>query len=693
MEWLQTQKIGKALLQTGSKIEDAYYQTYKPKKNKDGQDITPCIINIKIDTSNVNLEVERLAFDKGKSIKSENLFIPGGSSFTGFYTCDTYVNYRFKKGILEFFGKKLDKKGNIKDVDIYEEVKKLKKERNIDLHNSLFLKIRGDVITKPQLLEKIMALILGLEYIIENNKLKKPEKMPNWDLFSSEEQEHFKQITKINKEDEEIVCVKISVDGFELNRDNDYKKFCIERLNKLAIDLSKKVKSTGYFSSSESAFEVSFPRDSINILKSSTGSPTNKSNLLTPSYLLTEDDYYSLKLGAKKIDSELKIRIAGISHYIIPEFTGEIDIKYFQNYLRESLRNELAFSIEKYEKTEQDLILNTNSQLNAILLLGHIRGKGDIDFVNSIRIPSVIYFEKLKHEFNEAKEITENGIRLSFQKIFYLFPVASDKSKKPDALFFYKSIFEHTPYDKNTLMNVYADLIHLYRYGQPYEKAGRKYYGGTVNISYTDKPEYFVKISNATLKFQVLLNLLNNLFKVKNSHTMDYSLLPTKTQKVFERCNYQEDKAALFYLGKLIRLAADAQAKKQKNKRRPILDKINYGGMKLMDLKWLSLETIEKLKQYEVIDYAHDYRDNDGEIVKGDLTMFKLFFDSAEQSWSLSDIENVFYIFSGYALYWEVWEKDIPKKLSKLVEKESFEDESITDLDDDDDKSEDENDD
>ena len=663
MEWLQTQRIGKALLQSGSKIEDAYYQNYIPKKNKDGRDITPRIINVKVDTLTESLEVEKRAFDKDKSTKYENLFVPGGSSYTGFYICDTYVNYRFKKGILEFWGKKLDKKGGIKDVDIYEEIKKLKKERNIDLQASQFLKIRGDVITKPQLLKKIIALTLGLEYIVENNKFKKPEKMPNWDLFSSEEQEHFKAITKINREDEEIVCVKFSVDGFEVNRDEDYKNFCIERLNKLAIDLSKRVKSTGYFSSSESAFEVSFPRDGINILKSSTGSPTSKSNLLTASYLLTENDYNSLKLGAKKIDTELKIRIAGISHYIIPEFTGDIDIRYFQSYLKDSLKNELAFSIDEYEKTELDILLNTNSQLNAILLLGHIRGKGDIDFVNSIRIPSVIYFEKVKKDLIMARDFSEKKIGLSFQQIFYLFPVASDKSKKPDALFFYKSIFEHTPYDKNTLMNVYADLIHLYRYGRPYEKAGRKYYGGTVNITYTEKPEYFVKISNATLKFQVLLNLLNNLSNEKHSKSMDYSLLPTKTQKVFERCNYQEDKAALFYLGKLIRLAADAQAKKQKNKRRPILDKINYGGMKTMDLKWLFAETIEKLKQYEVIRYADD-----------DLTMFKTFFDSAEQKWTLSDIENVFYIFSGYALYWEVKEI-IPSSLSKLVSKNEQEDE------------------
>ncbi len=49
MEWLQTYKIGEALLKSGFTIADAYYQIYKPIKNKDNQDVKPCIINIKVE--------------------------------------------------------------------------------------------------------------------------------------------------------------------------------------------------------------------------------------------------------------------------------------------------------------------------------------------------------------------------------------------------------------------------------------------------------------------------------------------------------------------------------------------------------------------------------------------------------------------------------------------------------------------
>lgn len=262
--------------------------------------------------------------------------------------------------------------------------------------------------------------------------------------------------------------------------------------------------------------------------------------------------------------------------------------------------------------------------------------------------------------FEKAKSFSSKIGSFSFQQIYYLFPVPSDNSKKPDSLFFYKSIFENTPYEQSSLMDTYARLIQLYKFGRSYDKAGKKYYGGTINIAFSEKPEPDEKISIATKKFQVLLNLLNLLSNTKNINSMDYSNLPPKTQKVFQQCQYKEDKAALFYLGKLLRLTADAQAKKQKNKRRPALDKINYGGMKLPDLKWLFCEILEKMKQYEVLKYAH-----------GDITEFKRYFDIAEaDGWKLSEIENVFYIFSGYAMYWEVREKDIPKSLVALVSKE-----------------------
>ncbi len=673
MEWLQTQKIGKALLDSGSNIEDAYYQSYIPKKNKEGYEIKPCIINIKVDTSNESLEVEKLAFDRGKSIPLYNFFSSISGNFTSYYLCNSYLKC---DSILDYLGidgekilkdEKEGKSNGLKKVLI-----EIEKSRSNKHSESQLITIRKQVRTKEELCKKIGALINGLGFIIEQSK--KIEKWDKLEYFSEAEKENFKSFSKLNffpkdpkKGIDEVVFVILTVDSIRLSQSDEYKNFCLDRFLHLAqIDKTKAKAINDPFSGINQTFEVSFPRDSINLLKSATGSPTTVPNMIGTGFVLSEESYNELKLGSKKIDNELKIRIAGISHYIIPEFTGDFEIQYFQNYLKDSLSKELAFSREEFEKTERSFLLNTKRQINAILLLGYIKGKGDIDFVNSIRIPSLIYFERLKREFNEAKSFVDKEISLSFQKIFYLFPVASDKSKKPDALFFYKSIFEHTPYDKNTLMNVYADLIHLYRYGRPYEKSGRKYYGGTVNITYTEKPEYFVKIANATLKFQGLLNLLNNLFKETHSKSMDYSSLPPKTQKVFERCNYQEDKAALFYLGKLIRLAADAQAKKQKNKRRPILDKINYGGMKPVDLKWLFVETIEKLKQYEVIRYADD-----------DLTMFKTFFDSAEQNWTLTDIENVFYIFSGYALYWEVRES-IPSSLSKLVAKSDQEEESET---------------
>ena len=127
----------------------------------------------------------------------------------------------------------------------------------------------------------------------------------------------------------------------------------------------------------------------------------------------------------------------------------------------------------------------------------------------------------------------------------------------------------------------------------------------------------------------------------------DYAEFPLKTKHVFSECLYIRPQIALFYLGKMMRRVSDAQSQKQKNTRKPILDKINYAGMKLVDIKWFFCEVMEKMKQYEVLDvYALD-----------DIKHFKKQFDLSEaEGWTLNEVENVFYLFSGYAMFWEVLE-------------------------------------
>ena len=68
--------------------------------------------------------------------------------------------------------------------------------------------------------------------------------------------------------------------------------------------------------------------------------------------------------------------------------------------------------------------------------------------------------------------------------------------------------------------------------------------------------------------------------------------------------------------------------------------------MNLDDILWLKVEVVEKLKQYDnkkrpILDYSND-----------DLEAFERYFNPAKSNWNLSTVENVFYLFSGYGMYW-----------------------------------------
>lgn len=663
MEWLQTYKIGKAMIKNGGKIEEAYYQNYREIKNKEGKVKTPCVINIVVNTINEQISIKRLAFDIVDSIAVDNYFSSISGRFTSYFICNSYKKC---SSILDFMGIKdgviindkknirIDKNGKESNEwnGLKNEISNLCKSRNKDFSSASFMNYREMVRERPVLCKNLFAVINDIGFLVES--IKKLDKWNKLKEFSVEEIKGFRQFSKLNLSKDngtdEVVYVTLTIDNCRLNREDEYKSFCIERfLDKGQINYSKLQSTKDYFSESKEVFDVSFPRDSINLLKSSTGSPTSLPNLIGTGFVLSEETYNNLKLGAKKIDENLRISIARVRHYVIPEFVGDIKIEQLSSEIVKEM--ELALSLEEFNNTQKSIHRISNKQVNAILLLGYQSDDRTIDFINSIRIPSAKYFDDLMAAFEKAKSFSSKIQKFSFQQIFNLFPVPSDKSKKPDSLFFYKSVFESTPYDENNLMNAYSDLCRIYRYGGDYMKAGRKLYVGTINIGFTKKQD-FSKISDITIKFQALINLLN----VEKRNSMDYSNLPQKTSELFKKCNYDEDKAALFYLGKLLRRAANAQSMKQKKGRRPVLDKINFGGIRASDLKWLLGEVLEKLKQYEVLGkYAHE-----------DLTKFMLFFNVAEaKGWKLSDIENVFYIFSGYAMYSEVREV-----LDKKEEKE-----------------------
>ena len=173
MEWLQAYKIGNAMLKKGSKIEDAYYQSYRLGKNKEGIDKTPCIIDIIIDTKKETISVQRLAFHMNKSIEESNFFTSISGNFTSFYLCNSYLKC---DSILDFFG--LNEKGEIvadedtkgKATGFKKAIIEVSKSRKKDYLQSSFMPIRTKLRGSENLCKKLGTVINGLGFIVEQSK-------------------------------------------------------------------------------------------------------------------------------------------------------------------------------------------------------------------------------------------------------------------------------------------------------------------------------------------------------------------------------------------------------------------------------------------------------------------------------------------------------------------------------------------
>ena len=96
----------------------------------------------------------------------------------------------------------------------------------------------------------------------------------------------------------------------------------------------------------------------------------------------------------------------------------------------------------------------------------------------------------------------------------------------------------------------------------------------------------------------------------------------------------------LFYLGRMIHHVGTVQLK-QKHEKKPILDKISYGGMSRQDVLTLYLEVQEKIRQYS----------NHVNLVYCERLQKQLhtYIADMEELHGLSEQEMVFFILAGYA--------------------------------------------
>jgi CRISPR-associated protein Csh1 len=366
------------------------------------------------------------------------------------------------------------------------------------------------------------------------------------------------------------------------------------------------------------------------------------------SYQLGREEQLLLERGSKYVLEKLKIRIAGIDHCIIPHFlhSSHVDIPYITEGLFQ--QNELLFtpsSVDnlgtqiKYE-TDQPFWLTYlafESDGNFFKTIHQIKDVSKLQFYKVIETFSSvhgIFNDDLSSAVNWSSVLTEYSRQYSFNlsTIYFIIPIRREKEKKNEALSLFKSIFENRKIESGRVFKSFSELILCHRFQR---------YKSYTNIRAYDEQVFDFAIRDAVFKYLALIQVLKQLNLFIN---MEENVLPPNqsegatngySQKIYsflDQMGYSNEQRALFFLGRMLSSVAFLQDGKKKN----VLDKVNFNGMKPPAILRLRNSLMEKAKQYNAV----------SKVVFNDAEFSKHF---KHKGWNMNPEEAVFFILSGYS--------------------------------------------
>lgn len=337
--------------------------------------------------------------------------------------------------------------------------------------------------------------------------------------------------------------------------------------------------------------------------------------------------------------SKLQIRIAGLTHNIIPQFPSksEFDLDYIES--RISKNTELLFKTQQVTDFGDDV----EDEVGKIYWLNFIAYDTDGNYykiTNQIKNVSNLHLNKVAKALKKAGKDVEHLIysknaayiyAYNFITIFNLIPVRKDeKDKKNASLLLFKQILENRKIDAQTLIRHFIELILCHKYER---------HGAYGNMRY--KPsEFYYGVKDAIYKYLALFKALQQLDLLKNHSFMEEKNNQQDKETIeafFEKMGYNPSQKAMFHLGRVLNSVALAQKKKGYTKM-PVLNKINYNGMDRKAIVKFRVDLREKVNQFDL----HGFN-------SGNFDKFTKAFPAQQKDWKLSPQEAVFFILSGYA--------------------------------------------
>ena len=380
------------------------------------------------------------------------------------------------------------------------------------------------------------------------------------------------------------------------------------------------------------------------------GFSSNLDGMFVKNYNICRDCYQYLMISENFINNNLSTKIGGLKTFVIPHFIYELDnldLSNFSesliistnsmanlNYLNEFQKDISQF--KDYEASKNNFIINyvfyykppARSEFKILKLIKDVP-PSRLDFITKTMQEIDILIED-NYETNKR-------IKLDLNMIWDCIPIKrregidnySGFSKYLDII---DAIFSDEIVNYKFLIDQFVEVIRIIKF----EREG---YNIRIGQDFTDK---FIQL-NFLILFFIKLKILGGIAmdekKNASNDEAEELMLPKEILDYWSHVTLYkgEEKRALFLLGYLIGDVGNAQsATGHKNK--PILDKVNFQGMNAEKLIRLSNDVLEKLKQYDRLQFNEDI-----------YSLFKSLLDNNIASWSQSNQENVFYTLSGYA--------------------------------------------
>lgn len=360
-------------------------------------------------------------------------------------------------------------------------------------------------------------------------------------------------------------------------------------------------------------------------------------------YQIDLDIQKALQNGSNYIRGKLNnqrcsVRIANTEHYIIPVFLDpeNVDIKFELDNIQQM--SEWVFSTKQLENSFESLGMESESSLYWINYIAYASDGNSVKVINHIKDVSSVWFHNIVRKNNEQSSLISNyfnQLKSNLSTIYFAIPIRKDHEQKNDALKLLSQILEQRKVQRVKVFNHFTELILCHYYNR---------YRSYSNITF--KPESFdFAIRDSVIKYLFLITLLKSLNLTdmeENEKPLTESVESTdKLQQFFNDMGYSPQQQALYWLGRIINKVGTAQYKKG-HQQKPVLNKIKYNGMDHSKIQRLYVDAFELANQYKIANEINFFS-----------KMFAKDFPADEILWMITPQESVFYILSGFSLYFD----------------------------------------